>query len=333
MMRTTADMVIDYLKHYYDIGEIPIKYENPDGRIIFFINKRGVEDTVKKKLMEQIKDIGGEHYEKLTKILHEIITNPRIDDLEKDDDRKMLEERLSELRRRIYEVENKQFTEIIDRKFKESQEMKRTKGFYKTVVDILGEKDENDKYKFDTWQMISTPDLYTLEQVIYVEDGCKSEPKCGNCGDYIFFRKIKLEKKAKEKKEDIEKLKEKELKEEKEAEEVDTNEDEEDKEISAGRLVMTNFGQDHLLKGDIDYLLNNEFDVNEPKVIGLMSRTYDLLAKRLGKEFREVFNAKRITKEEKNKKGKIVKVDILENWEICKNYKEVEEELETIRKK
>jgi len=321
MIRTTADMVIDYLKHYYNTEEIPIKYENPDGRIIFFINNRGVEDIVKKKLKEQIKDIGGEHYEKMTRILHEIITNPRIDDSEKNDDRKMLEERLSELRRRIYEVENKQFAEIIDRKFKESQEMKRTKGFYKTVVDILGEKDKENRYKFDTWQMISTPDLYTLEQVIYVEDSCKSEPKCGNCGDYIFFRKIKKEKKVEE---DGEKIKE----------------GEEDEEISAGRLVMTNFGQKNLVQGDVDYLLNNEFDINDPKVIGLINRTHDLLARRMAREFREVFNAKRITKDKrdnkgeivKNEKGEIVKIDLLENWEICKNYKEVEEELETIRK-
>ena len=314
MPKTTAERVIDYLKHYYDTEEIPIKYENPDGRIIFFINRRGVEDVVEKKLREQIKDVGKEHYEKLTKILHEIITNPRVDDSEKDDDRKMLEERLAELRRRIYDVENKQFTEIIDRKFKESKEMKRTKGFYKTVVDILGEKDEENRYKFDTWQMISTPDLYSLEQVIYVEDGCKSEPRCGNCGDYIFFRKIKRDKKI-------------------EGAGVENAGEKEDEKVAAGRLVITNFGQKNLIEGDIDYLLNNEFDVNDPKVIGLISRTHHLLASRMRKEFRDVFSAKRITKKEKNEEGEMVDVDILENWEICKNYNEVEESFETFRNK
>ena len=261
MEKTTADMVKNYLEPYFYLDEIEIPYENPDGRIICFINKNKIEKEIINKLKEQIKENHVDHYQSLKEVLHDIVINSNNSN-KKSEKRIMLEERLQELRKRIYTEEREKIREIIERKFIYSQNIKKTAGFFSTLIDMLNEKDDSNEYKLEKWQKICAPNLYNLEQGIYVEDSCKSEPRCGNCGDYIFLRKS-------------------------------ANPEENENEA---KLLITNLEQKELIFDDARYIFK-EFEENDERIIKAKKKFYTLMINRFGKSFRERFNATRLVDE------------------------------------
>jgi len=128
------DFLEKYLDESFTITEIPLPYENKDGRIAFIL---------KSKLQtKEIDEVSGQ-YAKLLNL-------------------------------------------VAVRKFNESSKIERTKGIYKTVIDML--KDPSDQ-GFGAWQKQGSLYLSDLYQSFYVEDSCVSEPKCGDCGRYHIIRK------------------------------------------------------------------------------------------------------------------------------------------------
>lgn len=284
--KNTADMVKDYLKSHFYIDEFIPQYENPDGRIMYFINKHSVRTEIAEEIRKEIKECSNEEYhEHMMNIFEDMLKHPKKPEEEKSTEFKLIEGRYHVLKNSIAEEEGKAIAKFAEKKFYESVKLQRTKGFFKTIEDMLGEKDENKKYIFDEWQKENTPHLYKLEQGIYVEDFCKSEPKCGFCGDYIFLRK---------------------------------------KTKTAAEQLITNLEQYELIDDDITYIFGENADRNSPEV----RRFTHLMVNRLGKPFRDRFNAAKLTKQVDNKT-----IDVLENWEVYENIRRVKEEFESQRGK
>ncbi len=228
MVKTTADMVKDYLKSHFYVDEFVPSYENPDGRIMYFINKHKVREDIAEEIRKEIGECSDEkYYRNMLVILEDMLKNPEKPENEKNTEFKLIEARYQVLKSKIAEEERKTIKKFEDEKLFKSMEMHRTNGFYKTIEDLLGKKNEKKGYVFDKWQEENTPHLYKLEQGIYVEDNCKSEPKCGFCGDYIFLRK---------------------------------------KTKRYAEMLITSLEQSELINDDIVYIFGEKADFNSPEV-------------------------------------------------------------------
>ncbi len=192
-MRSAADRIEGYLTKsgYFYTEKATLPYTPADGRFIFFISIYKVEEEIEKQLKAHLKEELGEDYLRQRRILHDVLWKPKSVDSEKSEERKMIEERLDDIRSKLRAEGKKQIIRFSEEKFSKSIEIERTNGLYNTLIDVFGKKDDNNKYIFEKWQKENTPYLANLEQGFFVEDACTAEPKCGKCGNYIFIRRTK----------------------------------------------------------------------------------------------------------------------------------------------
>lgn len=294
MERTTADMVKDYLKIYNYVEEVALTYPNPDGRIMFFINKRRLREEVIGHIKEQLSNSDESYNQKLIDAFEDVLKNPTKPEGERDLEWNMVNGLYRQSMDRITDEEKKEVARIIEEKLYKSMSLGRTKGFYRTIVDMLAEKaqekDRNgeDIHIFDAWQECNTPHLYRLEQGIYVEDNCQSDPKCGFCGDYIFIK---------------------------------------DKGKEQTETALANSEQIELADDDEEHVFQREKNKDIMPILrnrGILGRFEELMLDRSGMPFRDRFNATKVRDANGEK--------ILENWEVYKNIKKAKDDLRRYRR-
>lgn len=261
MPRSTTDMVKDYLKGHFYVEEVDLPYEQKDGRIMFFISiyklQQRAEELSKKRFGEQA---GQEFAEKDLKILDDILKDKPVNETGELEIRRRLEEEVNKLREQIREEEVREMRWIIEEKLDYSKPLGRTKGFYKTIFDMLRNGETGG---FERWQEEHTPNLVNLEQGIYVEDKCCSEPKCGYCGDYIFLKKKEREK------------------------EVRGN-------GRQAEFLITQLEQGRLFEIAKKYVFGRNLNFDSQ----ILDRFDFVMANLQGKPFRDMFNAKKIVDEQ-----------------------------------
>ena len=286
-MKDIIDRVKDYLKGYFYVDEIDLPYNPKDGRILFFTSIYKVQEAVTNLVKEQIKEEWDrKDQKKLMEILNDVSRNPPNGNTDASEERKMIEEKFYSLKNMIAEEERMETTRILEKKLEYSRGLYssglgKTKGLFMTIADLYNNKGEEGLMQ---WQKIHTPHLALVGQGIYVQDRCCCNPPCGYCGDYLILSKGKK----------------------------DDNKTEEGDGKTAEHLI-TMLDQNYLMDVTAKYIFGEDCEKDHDKV----NRLKVVLARLKGKDWREIFNAKKVV----NQKG----VDLLEDRVIYKNIAEVSE--------